>query len=143
MTKVNADRMLLALLRENARMPVAELARRLGVSRSTAQSRLEKLERNGTIAGYALKLSGGYLSSQISAHLMATVSPKLVGQVVKALESMIEVRTVHSVSGSYDMIVVVEAPSVAELDAVIDRIGALEGVERTMSSIILSTRVER
>ncbi len=143
MTKVNADRMLLALLRENARMPVAELARRLGVSRSTAQSRLEKLERNGTIAGYALKLSGGYLSNQISAHLMVTVSPKLVGQVVKALEAMIEVRTVHSVSGSYDMIVVVEAPSVAELDAVIDRIGALEGVERTMSSIILSTRVER
>ena len=143
MTKVNADRMLLALLRENARMPVAELARRLGVSRSTAQSRLEKLERNGTIAGYALKLSGGYLSNQISAHLMATVSPKLVGQVVKALESMIEVRTVHSVSGSYDMIVVVEAPSVAELDAVIDRIGALEGVERTMSSIVLSTRIDR
>lgn len=143
MTKVNADRMLLALLRENARMPVAELARRLGVSRSTAQSRLEKLERNGTIAGYALKLSGGYLSSQISAHLMATVSPKKVGQVVKALESMVEVRTVHSVSGSFDMIVVVEAPSVAELDAVIDRIGALEGVERTMSSIILSTRVDR
>lgn len=143
MTKVNADRMLLALLRESARMPVAELARRLGVSRSTAQSRLEKLERNGTIAGYALKLSGGYLSSQISAHLMATVSPKKVGQVVKALESMVEVRTVHSVSGSFDMIVVVEAPSVAELDAVIDRIGALEGVERTMSSIILSTRVDR
>ncbi len=143
MTKVNADRMLLALLRENARMPVAELARRLGVSRSTAQSRLEKLERNGTIAGYALKLSGGYLSSQIGAHLMATVSPKKVGQVVKALDSMIEVRAVHSVSGSFDMIVVVEAPSVAELDTVIDRIGALEGVERTMSSIILSTRIDR
>ena len=143
MTKINADQMLLALLRENARMPVAELARRLGVSRSTAQSRLEKLERNGTIAGYALKLAGGYLSSQISAHLMVTVLPKLVGPVVKALESLIEVRTVHSVSGSFDMIVVVEAPSVAELDAVIDRIGALDGVERTMSSIILSTRIDR
>src|SRR5690606_39818807 len=119
-----------ALWGENARLPVADLARRLGVSRPTPQSRLEKLERNGTIAGYALKLSGGYLSSQISAHLMATVSPKLVGQVVKALESMIEVRTVHSVSGSYDMIVVVEAPSVAELDAVIDKIGRASRRER-------------
>lgn len=143
MTKINADRMLLALLRENARMPVAELARRLGVSRSTAQSRLERLERNGTIAGYAVRLSGGYLSSQIRAHLMVTVSPKLVGQVVKALEKLMEVRTVHSVSGTFDMIVIVEAPSVSELDSVIDRIGALEGVERTMSSIILSTRLER
>lgn len=143
MTKINADEMLLALLRENARMPVAELARRLGVSRSTAQSRLERLERNGTIKGYAVKLSGGYLSAQIRAHLMVTVSPKRAAQVVKALESLIEVRTVHSVSGSFDMIVMLAAPSVAQLDAVIDEIGALEGVERTMSSIILSTRIER
>lgn len=143
MTKIHADETLLALLRENARMPVAELARRLGVSRSTAQSRLEKLERNGTIAGYALKLSGGYLSRQIRAHLMVTVSPKRALQVVKALESLIEVRTVHSISGSFDMIVILEAPSVAELDGVIDRIGALDGVERTMSSIVLSTRIDR
>lgn len=143
MTKINADKTLLALLRENARMPVTELARRLGVSRSTAQSRLEKLERNGTIAGYAVKLSGDYLAAQLRAHLMVTVAPKLSGQVVKALEDSVAVRTVHSVSGSFDMIVVVEAPSVAELDAVIDRIGALEGVERTMSSIILSTRIDR
>ncbi|WP_090591408.1 Lrp/AsnC family transcriptional regulator [Pelagibacterium luteolum] len=143
MTKINADQMLLALLRENARMPVAEIARRLGVSRSTAQSRLERLERNGTIAGYAVKLSGGYLSNQIRAHLMVTVSPKLTAQVVKVLDSMVQVRTVHSVSGSFDMIVIVEAPSVAELDSVIDTIGALDGVERTMSSIILSTRIER
>ncbi|HWJ88812.1 MAG TPA: Lrp/AsnC family transcriptional regulator [Pelagibacterium sp.] len=143
MTKINADRLLLSLLRENARMPVAEIARRLGVSRSTAQSRLERLERNGTITGYAVKLSGDYLASHIRAHLMVTVSPKLITQVVKALEAVMEVRTVHSISGSFDMIVIVEAPSVAELDAVIDRIGALEGVERTMSSIVLSTRIER
>ncbi|RDE09382.1 Lrp/AsnC family transcriptional regulator [Pelagibacterium lacus] len=143
MTKINADETLLALLREDARMPVAELARRMGVSRSTAQSRLERLERTGIIAGYAVKLSGRYLSSQIRAHLLVTVSPKLVSQVVKALEALIAVRTVHSVSGSFDMIVILQAPSVAELDAVIDRIGGIEGVERTMSAIILSTRIDR
>ena len=54
-----------------------------------------------------------------------------------------EVRTLHSVSGHFDMIAVVVAPSIGELDALIDRIGALDGVERTMSSIILSTRIER
>ncbi|MCD7058727.1 Lrp/AsnC family transcriptional regulator [Pelagibacterium xiamenense] len=143
MTKVNSDRKLVALLRENARMPVTELARRLGVSRSTVQSRLEKLERNGTITGYTAKLSGDYLAAQLRAHLMVTVSPKYSGAVVKALEAIMDVKTVHSVSGSFDMIVIVEAPSVAELDAVIDEIGALEGVERTMSSIVLSTRIDR
>src|SRR5690606_88141 len=134
MTKINADETLLALLREDARMPVAELARRMGVSRSTAQSRLERLERTGIIAGYAVKLSGRYLASQIRAHLLVTVSPKLAAQVVKALEALIAVRTVHSVSGSFDMIAILQAPSVAELDAVIDRIGGIEGVERTMSA---------
>ncbi|MGO4832975.1 Lrp/AsnC ligand binding domain-containing protein, partial [Rhizobiaceae sp. 2RAB30] len=54
-----------------------------------------------------------------------------------------DVRTLHSVSGNFDMIVIVEAQSVADLDKLIDRIGALEGVERTLSSVILSTRIER
>jgi DNA-binding Lrp family transcriptional regulator len=143
MTITEADRAVIALLRENARMSVSEMARRLGVSRSTAQSRLERLERGGTIAGYAVRLSGEYDAAQLRAHLLVTVSPKLSGKVVKALEKMPAVRTVHSVSGSYDMIIIVEAPSVARLDAVIDTIGAEEGVDRTMSSIILSTRVDR
>lgn len=143
MTVSQADRAVIALLRENARMSVSEIARRLGVSRSTAQSRLERLERSGTIAGYAVRLSGEYDSAQIRAHLLVTVSPKLSGDVIAAMEKMPAVRAVHSVSGSFDMIIVVEAPSVAELDAVIDTIGALKGVDRTMSSIILSTRIDR
>lgn len=143
MTRTDADRQLIALLRENARMPVAEMARRLGISRSTAQSRLERLERNGTIAGYAVKLSYDYLAGQIRAQLMVTVAPKFAPKVFRFLDDLIEVRTVHSVSGSFDIIVIVEAPSVSELDAVIDSIGALDGVERTLSSIILSTRIDR
>jgi len=50
---------------------------------------------------------------------------------------------VHSVSGNFDMIVIVDAPSIRDLDALLDRIGAMDGVERTSSSIILSTRVDR
>jgi DNA-binding Lrp family transcriptional regulator len=57
--------------------------------------------------------------------------------------AILEVRTPHSVSGSFDLIAVVEAASIGELDKLIDRIGALEGVERTLPSIILSTRIER
>ena len=47
----NAEQALLALLRENARASTAELARRLGVSRTTVQSRIERLEARGVIAG--------------------------------------------------------------------------------------------
>lgn len=142
MTK-GADDALIALLRQNARAPVAELARKLGVSRTTVQSRLERLERSGVIAGYGVRLSAEHEKGLVRAHILVTVPPKQSVPVAAELSRIAQVRTLHSVSGSFDMIIVVEARSVSELDALIDRIGALDGVERTLSSIILSTRIER
>lgn len=139
----DADRALIALLREDARAAVADLARKLGVSRTTAQSRLERLQRSGVIAGFAVKLGNSYERGLVRAHVLVTTEPKLAGQLVGDLSAIPEVRTVHSISGSFDMIVIVEAASIEELDALLDRIGALEGIERTMSSIILSTRIDR
>jgi DNA-binding Lrp family transcriptional regulator len=138
-----ADQALIALLRENARASTAELARRLGVSRTTVQSRIERLETRGVIAGYGVRLSSDYEQGLVKAHVLLTVAPKAADAVVRSLRMLTEVRTVHSVSGTFDMIVVVEAPSIRDLDALLDRIGALDGVERTLSSIILSTRIDR
>jgi DNA-binding Lrp family transcriptional regulator len=69
------DQHLLARLRENARAPVAELARALGLSRTTVQSRLARLERSGVIAGYSVKLSEAEAARQIHAYVMLTVEP--------------------------------------------------------------------
>ncbi|MGB3390741.1 MAG: Lrp/AsnC family transcriptional regulator [Pseudaminobacter sp.] len=137
------DRALIALLRENARASTAELARRLGVSRTTVQSRIERLEKSGVIAGYGVRLSPDYERNLVRAHILVTALPKLSASVEAVLRRIPEVRTLHSVSGSFDMIIIVEAPSVRDLDVLIDRIGALEGVERTLSSIILSTKIDR
>ena len=60
-----------------------------------------------------------------------------------ALRRIAEVRVLHSVSGPFDLIAIVAAASIGELDALIDRIGALDGVERTTSAIVLSTRIQR
>lgn len=139
----SADNLLIALLRDDARASIADLARRLGVSRSTAQSRLERLERSGVIAGYSVKLSAEHEKGLVRAHILVTVPPKQSAVVAAEVSRIPQVRTLHSVSGSFDMIIVVEAPSVSDLDALIDRIGALDGVERTLSSIILSTRIDR
>src|SRR5690242_15221579 len=138
-----AEQALLTLLRANARASTAELARQLGVSRTTVQSRIERLEQRGIIAGYGVRLSPDYEQGLVKAHVLLTVTPKLADKVVRALEAMPPVRTVHSVSGNFDMIVIVDAPSIKDLDALLDRIGAMDGVERTSSSIILSTRVDR
>ena len=64
-------------------------------------------------------------------------------RVVSALQRMPELRALHSVAGVFDLLAVVEAEDVPSLDAAIDKIGAVEGVERTQSSIILSTKFER
>ena len=143
MSITTADRALLALLGENARMPVAELARRLGLSRTTVQARLERLEREGVIAGYAVRLSEDYLAGLVRAHLLITIAPKALAAVTAELKAIREVTTLHSVSGSFDLIAMLAAPSIADLDRLIDAIGEMSGVERTLSSIILSTRISR
>ncbi|MFT0891743.1 Lrp/AsnC family transcriptional regulator [Pseudochelatococcus sp. G4_1912] len=137
------DHMLLALLRENARMPVSTLARRLGLSRTTVQARIERLEGQGVIAGYGVRLSDAYERGLVRAHILITVAPKSVHAVSGALAAIEQVQTLHSVSGTFDLIAIVVARSISELDELIDRIGVLDGVERTLSSIILSTRIDR
>jgi len=137
------DEHLLAKLRENARAPVAELARALGLSRTTVQSRLARLERTGVIAGYAVKLAASYEGARVHAFIMLTVEPKQAAAVTAALKRMPGVRRLQSVSGPFDMIAAVEAAGVAEMDALIDEIGAVKGVERTNSSIVLSTKFDR
>ncbi|WP_320202870.1 Lrp/AsnC family transcriptional regulator [Agrobacterium rosae] len=137
------DRALLSLLADNARMPVAELARKLGLSRTTVQARIERLEADGVIAGYGIKLSDAYLSGLVRAHVLITIAPKALAGVTAALAAIKEVTTLHSVSGSFDLIAILTAPSIAHLDRLIDGIGALDGVERTLSSVILSTRISR
>ena len=71
---------LLSLLRENARASTADLARRLGVSRTTVQSRIERLEKRGVIAGYGVRLSPDYEQTLVRAHVLVTVAPKLAEQ---------------------------------------------------------------
>ena len=139
----DTDARLVSALRENARAPIADLARRLGLSRTTVQSRIERLERRGVIVGYAAQLSDDYERGLVRAHVMITVRPKEARAVEAALRALPQMRMLHSVSGPYDMIAIAAAASTAEMDDLIDRIGALDGVERTTTSIVLSTKFER
>jgi DNA-binding Lrp family transcriptional regulator len=137
------DQALIARLRENARAPTAQLARGLGLSRTTVQSRIERLERTGVVTGYTVRLSDAHERGQIHAYVMVMVAPKQAASVVAAIRRMPQVRLLQSVSGPFDMIALAAAPSAADMDALIDAIGALGGVERTTSSIVLSTKIDR
>jgi DNA-binding Lrp family transcriptional regulator len=139
----DTDRALLALLRDNARAPTSELARRLKLSRTTVQSRLARLERDRVIAGYTVSVGDEAEAALVRAHVLITLEPRKAAPIEAALRRIAEVRTLHSVSGPFDLIAIVAAASIGELDRLIDRIGALDGVERTTSAIVLSTRIQR
>ena len=111
------DRRLIEALRENARAPTAQLARRLGLSRTTVQSRIERLERSGVIAGYTRAASPTPTSGgEIHAYVLMTVTPRHAPSVIAAVRRLPAVRLLQSVSGPFDLLARVAAPDVAEMD---------------------------
>lgn len=137
------DQKLLMLLRHDARASITDLARSLGVSRSTVQNRLARLEKAGIIRGYSVELGGEYLANLVEAHVSIKVVQKLTARTNVALEEISQVVQLFSVSGEYDLIAIVRAQSLEELSKVLDDIGNLEGVERTNSAVVLETRFRR
>ncbi len=136
------DSKLLALLRGNAREPTASLARKLGLARSTVQERIARLEREGTIKGYTVKLADE-TAGHLKAVVMISTDPKQADRVTAELKKIPDVRSLAAVSGASDLIAWVEAETAAKLDAALDRIGHIHGVARTVSSIILSEKFSR
>lgn len=137
------DEQLLALLREDARRPVTSLAKALKLSRAAVYTRLERLQKGGPIEGFTVKLSPGYNRRLIRAHVMIKVLPKLSRATERELAAMPALTALYTVSGEHDLIAMVEAEDVGRLDSLIDAIGSLEGVEKTTSSILLSSKVQR
>ncbi|HEY7887793.1 MAG TPA: Lrp/AsnC family transcriptional regulator [Steroidobacteraceae bacterium] len=137
------DRRLVALLRKDARTPIARLSKSLGVSRATIYARLQKLQQGGTIEGYTVRLNPEIERRQIRAHVLIKVSGKLARATERQLQAIPEIAALHAISGVYDLIAELEAASSAELNELIDRIGELQGVEKTTSSILLATKWSR
>ncbi|MCK8462989.1 Lrp/AsnC family transcriptional regulator [Aliiroseovarius sp. S1339] len=137
------DRELLAQLEGNARLPVATLARRLGLARSTVQARIERLEEKGIIAGYALRLGDAARGDRIRATVLIAIEPRSTPAVLARLKTLAAVETAHTASGRFDMILQLAAASTTELDQTLDAIGEIDGVKSSESLIHLSTRINR
>lgn len=136
------DRALVAALAENARTPVADLARRLGLARTTVQARLDRLEARGAIAGYTLKRGPG-LRPALRATVLISVEPRATPAVLSRLKSLSAVETVHTTSGRFDLIAQLSAETTEALDRTLDTIGEAKGVKASESLIHLSTKIDR
>lgn len=143
MTLDDLDRRLLALLQANARESTAQLARRLGVARTTVLARLARLERERVIAGYTVRLAADEEDRSVQAYVGIVTDPKQGRDVTRALSQLPELRQLSSVSGEFDYIALLRADTTARLDDLLDRIGEIPGVARTTSSVVLARRVDR
>ena len=123
----DTDHKLVALLRENARTPVATLARKLDVARGTVQNRLNRLEAEGTIVGYTVRLKPHVEENRTEA-------------VIKALRGEPAVGALHTTNGRWDIVAELRADSLEQFDRVLARIRLLEGISSTETSLLLSTR---
>ena len=137
------DERLLTLLRDDARQTIAQLAKELGISRGAIYSRLARLEEENVVAGYTVRLGHAFTASRVRAHMMIKTLPRYHREVEQALASFALVQAIHAISGEYDIIAMLEAEDGAQLNELIDEIGLLDGVERTTTSVILATKVER
>ncbi|MCK0149106.1 Lrp/AsnC family transcriptional regulator [Marivita sp. S6314] len=136
------DARLIALLRADARAPVAELARQLGLARTTVQARIDRLLAKGVIAGFTVR-TGDAVAAPIRATVLVAIAPRTGPAVVARLRALPNVEAVVTVSGRADLIVDLSARTTRDLDTTLDDIAEAKGVQSSESFIHLSTKIDR
>jgi DNA-binding Lrp family transcriptional regulator len=137
------DRQLIAALQINARESVAMLARQLGIARTTVTSRLARLEKAKVITGYGVRLGQRVVDGGLQAYVGIKVQPRSGKEVVRRLSAMAQVQQLCAVSGEFDYVAWLRTDSPEQLDQLLDQIGSVDGVEKTTTSIILSSKIDR
>ncbi len=137
------DEQLLSILRSNARASISDLARALNVSRTAIQNRMTKLENNDVIKSYTVALGNSYTENQITVNVSLKVNPNLRKKVCISLRKIHQISQVYSISGEFDLLIILQIQSLKPLSNILDHMCNLDGVERTNSSIILDAIFER
>ncbi len=133
------DRRLIAQLRLDARAPIATLAKRLGVARGTVQNRIARLETDGTIAGYTVRLKPQTEVDQVSGIMTIAVEGNHLERVVRVLRGDPAVAALYSTNGRWDLVAELRADNLEAIDEVINRIRSIESITRTETSLLLSS----
>ena len=135
----NTDRQLLALLRDNARTSVAAMAKALGVARGTVQNRLARLETDGVIVGYTVRLKREAEDQRIRALMTVAVDGNRTDEVLKALRGDPAVCALHTTNGRWDIVAELRTDNLEAVDRVLGRIRLIDGISTTETSLLLST----
>lgn len=133
------DRRLIALLRADGRASVASLAKALKVARGTVQNRMARLEREGTITGYTVRLRPEVEERRIAALTTIAVEGNRVESVLRVLRGDPAVQALHTTNGRWDIVAELRSDSLEAFDGVLGRIRQVDGIASTETSLLLST----
>jgi Lrp/AsnC family transcriptional regulator, leucine-responsive regulatory protein len=138
------DLQLLDALQRNGRSTFAELGEIVGLKAASVHERVKRLEARGFVRGYTARLDGQLLGLNLTAFVSCYTSAKTdYDNFNEAVSSLPEVCEVHSVAGEESFILKVMTRSTVELDDFLSRLKKIAGIERTKTTIVLSTPFER
>ena len=138
-TMDDTDRKLISLLRKDARMSVATLAHKLGVSRGTVTNRLRKLEDDQVIVGYTVRLRPDAEPNRITAWMWVLVDGNQSRAVIASLLGEPAVFALHDTNGRWDLLAELRAENLTELSQVLERVRLIKGIANTETSILLAS----
>ncbi len=134
------DQQILEILQEKARIPNAEVARQVGMAPSGVLERIRKLEERGIIEGYEVRLNPQEFGQGLSAFVQVTAQRAGNGRLALELAEVSGVQEVHQVAGEDGYLLKLRVADNAELGRILrDELAALDGVQATRTSIVLST----
>ena len=133
------DRQLISLLRDNARTSITTLSKKLRVARGTIQNRLARLEADGTIVGYTVRVKPQEEALRIRALMTVAVEGNRTDEVLRALRGDPAVGALHTTNGRWDIVAELRADSLSAFDRVLGRIRQIDGISSTETSLLLST----
>ncbi len=131
------DRRLIAALRADGREPVSSLARRLGVSRATVNSRIERLLDSGTILGFSVRVQDDRDPDTIRAVALIEVEGRSTTTAINQLRGLPEVHALHTTNGGWDLVAELRTNTLSDFDRVMGQIRSVEGVVNSETSLLL------
>jgi Lrp/AsnC family leucine-responsive transcriptional regulator len=138
------DRRILALIQRDAKLPQAEIARRVGLSAAAVNERLKKLENAGVIRGFAALVDPHAVGVPVTAFVEVFIEhPRLEPGFIERVRKTDEVQECHYVTGEFSLLLKVRVADMAALQKLlIEELNACEGVRQTRTVIVLSTLKE-
>jgi DNA-binding Lrp family transcriptional regulator len=133
------DHQLLSLLRQDARLSIADLSHKLAVSRGTVTNRITKLEDAGIIVGYTVRVRPDVQRTDIKAWMSIAVEGNQTRSVIASLLGEPNVATLHDTNGRWDLLAELRAENLQELGKTLERIRLIKGISNTETSIHLET----